>query len=83
MATHSSIPAWRIPWMEEPGRQQSMGSQSRKEDPLFPQPPRGSLSLEEAESAVWGGGTWLPAGGRALDTPTWRWGGGASGGLQL
>ena len=19
MATHSSIPAWRIPWMEEPG----------------------------------------------------------------
>ena len=20
MATHSSIPAWRIPWMEEPGR---------------------------------------------------------------
>ena len=21
MATHSSIPAWRIPWTEEPGRQ--------------------------------------------------------------
>ena len=21
MATHSSIPAWKIPWMEEPGRQ--------------------------------------------------------------
>ena len=20
VATHSSIPAWRIPWMEEPGR---------------------------------------------------------------
>ena len=20
MVTHSSIPAWRIPWMEEPGR---------------------------------------------------------------
>ena len=20
MATHSSIPAWKIPWMEEPGR---------------------------------------------------------------
>ena len=27
IATHSSIPAWRIPWTEEPGRLQSMGSQ--------------------------------------------------------
>ena len=26
MATHSSIPAWRIPGTEEPGRLQSMGS---------------------------------------------------------
>ena len=26
MATHSSIPAWRIPWTEEPGGLQSMGS---------------------------------------------------------
>ena len=26
MATHSSILAWRIPWPEEPGRLQSMGS---------------------------------------------------------
>ena len=25
MATHSSILAWEIPWMEEPGRLQSMG----------------------------------------------------------
>ena len=25
MATHSSIPAWRIPWTEEPGGLQSMG----------------------------------------------------------
>ena len=25
MANHSSIPAWRIPWTEEPGRLQSMG----------------------------------------------------------
>ena len=24
MATHSSILAWRIPWIEEPGRLQSM-----------------------------------------------------------
>ena len=27
MATHSSILVWRIPWMEEPGRLQSMESQ--------------------------------------------------------
>ena len=27
MPTHSSILAWRIPWMEEPGRLQSIGSQ--------------------------------------------------------
>ena len=26
MATHSSIPAWEIPWTEDPGRLQSMGS---------------------------------------------------------
>ena len=28
--TYSSIIAWRIPWTEEPGRLQSMGSQSEK-----------------------------------------------------
>ena len=27
MAAHSSILAWKIPWMEKPGRLQSMGSQ--------------------------------------------------------
>ena len=27
MATHSSTLAWRIPWTEEPGRLQFMGSQ--------------------------------------------------------
>ena len=27
MATHSSIPAWKIPWMEEPVRLESMRSQ--------------------------------------------------------
>ena len=27
MTTHSSTLAWKIPWMEEPGRLQSMGSQ--------------------------------------------------------
>ena len=29
MATHSSILAWKSPWIEEPGRLQSMGSQSQ------------------------------------------------------
>ena len=28
VATHSSILAWRIPWTEEPGGLQSVGSQS-------------------------------------------------------
>ena len=28
LATHSSILVWRIPWTEEPGRLQSIGSQS-------------------------------------------------------
>ena len=29
MATHSSILVWEIPWTEEPGRLQSVGSQSQ------------------------------------------------------
>ena len=32
MATHSGILAWRIPWMEEPGGLQSMGSQRVRQD---------------------------------------------------
>ena len=32
MATHSSILAWRIPWSEEPGRLQSMGSKRVRHD---------------------------------------------------
>ena len=28
MATHSNTLAWKIPWIEEPGRLQSMGSQT-------------------------------------------------------
>ena len=31
-ATHSSILAWEIPWTEEPGRLQSMGSQRAEHD---------------------------------------------------
>jgi len=29
MATHSSMLAWKIPWTEEPGGQQSMGHRVR------------------------------------------------------
>ena len=32
MATHSSVLAWRIPWTEEPGGLQSMGSQRVRHD---------------------------------------------------
>ena len=32
MATHSSILAWRIPWTEEPGGLQHMGSQRVRQD---------------------------------------------------
>ena len=32
MATHSSILAWKIPWMEEPGGLQSMGLQRVRHD---------------------------------------------------
>ena len=32
MATHSGTLAWRIPWKEEPGGLQSMGSQRVRHD---------------------------------------------------
>ena len=32
MATHSSTLAWKISWMEEPGRLQSMGSLGVRQD---------------------------------------------------
>ena len=32
MATHSRILAWRIPWTEEPGGLQSVGSQRVRDD---------------------------------------------------
>ena len=34
MATHSSILAWEIPWMKEPGKLQSMGSQRLEHDSM-------------------------------------------------
>ena len=35
-ATHSSTIAWKIPWTEEPGRLQSMGSSDTTEQLHFP-----------------------------------------------
>ena len=35
IATHSSILAWRIPWTEEPGGLQSMGSARDTTEPLI------------------------------------------------
>ena len=32
MGTHSSVLAWEVPWTEEPGGLQSMGSQRVKRD---------------------------------------------------
>ena len=69
MATHSSILAWRIPWMEEPGRLQSMGSQRVGHDwatspqltspHLYPHAPNPCQSWEEqclSPSVKWGWG---------------------------
>ena len=36
MVTHSSILAWRIPWTEEPGELQSMGSQRVRQTEQLP-----------------------------------------------
>ena len=35
MAIHSSTTAWKIPWTEEPGRLQSMGSQRVRHESYF------------------------------------------------
>ena len=51
MATHSSILAWRIPWTEEPGGLQSMGSQRVRHDQAW-RTHRGPESPTE-ESQQW------------------------------
>ena len=52
MATHSSIVAWRIPWTEEPGGLQSMGSQLL----LAPSTPRGAGGEGGGRGGGGGGG---------------------------
>ena len=39
MVTHSSILAWGMPWTEEPGRLQSMGSRRVRHDLVTKQQP--------------------------------------------
>ena len=46
MATHSNILAWEIPWTEEPGRLQSMGSQRVGHDLATKYFPYGSAGKE-------------------------------------
>ena len=46
MATHSSILAWRIPWTEEPGGLQSMGSQRVQHD-------SSNLAVVAAANLIW------------------------------
>ena len=52
MAPHSSTLAWRIPWMEEPGRLKSMGSQRVRHDWATSRSLRSGISnfLEEISS---------------------------------
>ena len=45
MATHSSILAWKIPWMEEPGRLQFMGLQRVRHDIVTKQQQRQGKGL--------------------------------------
>ena len=47
MATHSSILAWEIPWTEEPGGLQSVGSQRVGHDLATKPPPPPPFSAEK------------------------------------
>ena len=50
MVTHSSTLAWKIPWIEEPGRLQSMGLQSQTWESLNRSPwPESMTALTECE----------------------------------
>ena len=49
MATHSSILAWRSPWVAEPGRLQSMG---HKESGTPVRPPHTQTFTEQGESTA-------------------------------
>ena len=48
MVTRSSILAWEIPWTEEPGGLQSMGSQRVRQDLATEPPPPGKTTLPKS-----------------------------------
>ena len=52
MATYSSILACRIPWTEEPGGLQSVGSQRVRQDSETTQPPVASESHSSLRTTV-------------------------------
>ena len=52
MATHSSILVWKIPWTEEPGRLQSMGSQRVGHDLATKPPPWDSSNLVSSLGSI-------------------------------
>ena len=51
MATHFSILAWEMPWIEEPGALQSMGSQRIRLDLATKQQHKGGGSLQKREDS--------------------------------
>ena len=62
MTTHSSILAWRIPWTEEPGRLQFMGSQKVGHDRETNIWASLVAQTERNPPAMWE--TWIPSLGR-------------------
>ena len=52
MATHSSVLAWRIPCIEEPGGLQSMGSQDVTGSDLTPSPVGTTADLIHTQCSV-------------------------------
>ena len=59
METHSRILAWKIPWTEEPGRLQSMGSQRVRHD-LETKQQQHVLQLKDIKQGEQGEKMYLP-----------------------
>ena len=60
MATHSSVLAWRIPWMEEPGRLESMELESLMTE--------ATSQVHEGRQYLWGPNPRVPTNGSSLLT---------------
>ena len=77
MATHSSTLAWKIPWTEEPGRLQSMGSLRDGNDFTFTFHFHALEKEMATHSSVlaWripGGEWWTAISGIADESPKWE-----------